>query len=235
MAFNLDKAIAGMSFGFPSSERIDETVGILLSYPATPEGHALLSVYTFELQMSWPRLYIEALLLLQRNAFVEEAAKTDSIRTLKKRKYDKNYREANNVKKVIDGSRDQMLGFDHKGRVRLVGIVQRRANDVLWSAVQLRPEVAAGSTAASSSMQFENSLAAELRPEVAASTTASLPMKIEDSVAGEIHPEVAAASTAASSSVQMDEESICYEVRPEVAAASTDASLVINDDDSSSD
>ena len=120
MAFNLDKAIAGMSFGFPSSERIDETVGIILCYPATPEGHALLSVYTFELQMSWPRLYIEALLLLQRNAFVEEAAKTDSIRTLQKRKYDNNYREANNVKKVIDGSRDQMLGFDHKGRVSAV-------------------------------------------------------------------------------------------------------------------
>ena len=106
MAFNLDKAIAGMSFGFPSSEQIDETVGILLSYPATPEGHAMLSVYTFELQMSWPRLYIEALLLLQRNAFVEEAAKTDTIHRLKKRKYDKTYREANNVKKVIDGSRD---------------------------------------------------------------------------------------------------------------------------------
>ena len=89
-------------------------MGILFSYPATPEGHAMLSIYTFELQMSWPRLYIEALLVLQRNAFVEEAAKTDSIRTLKKRKYDRNYREANNAKKVIDGSRDQMLGFDKK-------------------------------------------------------------------------------------------------------------------------
>ena len=210
MAFNLDKAIAGMSFGFPSSERIDETVGILLSYPATPEGHALLSVYTFELQMSWPRLYIEALLLLQRNAFVEEAAKTDSIHRLKKRKYDKTYRDANNVKKVIDGSRDQMLGFDHKGRVRLVGIVQRRANDVLWSAVQFHPEVATGSTAASSSVQLdENSICYEIRPKVAASTTASLPMKIEDSVAGEN--------------------------KDEVAAGSLDASLVIDCEDSSSD
>ena len=210
MAFNLDKAIAGMSFGFPPSEQIDEAVGILLSYPATPEGQALRSVYTFELQTSWPLLYQEALLVLQRNAFVEAAAKTDNIRTLKKRKYDRNYREANNVKKVIDGSRDQMLGFDHKGRVRLVGIVQRRANDVLWSAVQFYPEVATGSTAASSSVQMdENSICYEVRPKVAASTTASLPMKIEDSVAGEIHPEV--------------------------AAASLDASLVINDDDSSSD
>ncbi len=208
MAFNLDKAIAGMSFGFPSSEQIDETVGILLSYPATPEGHALLSVYTFELQMSWPRLYIEALLLLQRNAFVEEAAKSDSIHRLKKRKYDTNDREANNVKKVIDGSRDQMLGFDHKGRVRLVGIVQRRANDVLWSAVQLHPEVAAGSTAASSSVQMdEDSICYEVRPEVAASTTASLPMKIEDSVAGEIHPEVAAGSLGASLAINCDDSS----------------------------
>ena len=123
-----------------------------------------------------------------------------------------------------------------KGRVRLVGIVHRRTNDVFVSAMQFHPEVATGSMAASSSVQLdENSICYEIRPKVAASTTASLPMKIEDSVAGEIHPEVAAASTAASSSVQMDEESICYEVRPEVAAASTDVSLVINDDDSSSD
>jgi hypothetical protein len=114
MAFNLDKAIAGMSFAFPSVEQIEETMGILLSYPATPEGHAMLSVYTYDLQMSWPRLYIEALLRLQHNAFLEEAAKTDSIHRQKKRKYDKNYREAINVKKVIDGRRDQMLGFDKK-------------------------------------------------------------------------------------------------------------------------
>jgi hypothetical protein len=89
MAFNLEKAIAGMSFAFPSVEQIEETMGILLSYPATPEGHAMLSVYTFELQLSWPRLYIDALLRLQHNGLLEEAAKTDSIHRQKKRKYDK--------------------------------------------------------------------------------------------------------------------------------------------------
>jgi hypothetical protein len=211
MAFNLDKAIAGMSFAFPSVEQIEETMGILLSYPATPEGHAMLSVYTFELQMSWPRLYIEALLRLQHNAFLEEAAKTDSIHRLKKRKYDKNYREAINVKKVIDGSRDQMLGFDKKGRVRLVGIVHRRTNDVFVSAMQFHPEVATGSMAASSSVQLdENSICYEIRPKVAASTTASLPMKIED-------------------------DSVAGQIQDEVAAGCLDASLVINCDDSSSD
>ena len=95
-------------------EQIEETMGILLSYPATPEGHAMLSVYTFELQLSWPRLYIDALLRLQHNGLLEEAANTDSIHRQKKRKYGNNYREAINVKKVIDGSRDQMLGFEKK-------------------------------------------------------------------------------------------------------------------------
>jgi hypothetical protein len=208
MAFNLDKAIAGMSFAFPSVEQIEETMGILLSYPATPEGHAMLSVYTFELQMSWPRLYIEALLRLQQNAFLEEAAKTDSIHRQKKRKYDKNYREAINVKKVIDGSRDQMLGFDKKGRVRLVGMVHRRIHGEFVSAMQFHPEVATGSMAASSSVQLdENSICYEIPPKVAASTTASLPMKTEDSVAGQIQDEVAAGTLDASSVINCDDSS----------------------------
>ncbi len=199
-----------MSVAFPSVEQIEETMGILLSYPATPEGHAMLSVYTFELQMSWPRLYIEALLRLQRDAFLEEAAKSDSIHRQKKRKHDKNYREAINVKKVIDGSRDQMLGFDKKGRVGLVGMVHRRKHGEFVSGMQFHPEVATGSTAASSSVQLdENSICYEIPSKVAASTTASLPMKTEDSVAGQI--------------------------QDEVAAGTLDASLVINCDDSSSD
>jgi hypothetical protein len=197
MAFNLDKAIAGMSFAFPSVEQIEETMGILLSYPATPEGHAMLSVYTYDLQMSWPRLYIEALLRLQHNAFLEEAAKTDSIHRQKKRKYDKKYREAINVKKVIDGRRDQMLGFDKKGRVRLVGMVHRRIHGEFVSGMQFHPEVSSGSMAASSSVQLGSII----------SSTASLPMKTEDSVAEQFPNEVAAGTLNAPLVINCDDSS----------------------------
>ena len=95
-----------------------------------------------------------------------------------------------------------------KGRVRLVGIVHRRTNDVFVSAMQFHPEVATGSMAASSSVQLdENSICYEIRPKVAAPTTASLPMQIEDSVAGEIHPEVAAGSLDASLAIICEDSS----------------------------
>ena len=93
--------------------------------------------------------------------------------------------------------------------MRLVGIVHRRTNGEFVSAMQFHPEVATGSLAASSSVQLdENAICYEIRPKVAASTTAFLPMKIEDdSVAGQIQDEVAAGCLDASLVINCDDSS----------------------------
>jgi hypothetical protein len=145
MAFNLDKVIAGMSFGIPSREVVEEAIGMLLSYPATREGDAQLSVYSYGLQTSWPRLYHDALLLLQRNKASDDLDASIAARRSKKRKYDSNRRESIAVADVFSGHRDQDLGIDLKGRVRLVGSIRPRVRvslpDMVNAVVHLPPVV----------------------------------------------------------------------------------------------
>lgn len=160
MAFNLDKVIAGMSFGFPSSEQIDEAIGMLLSYPATQEGAALLSVYSFELQTSWPRLYHEALLLLQRTRAIEAIDASNAARREKKRKYNRDRDESIRVAEVFNGRRDQLVGIDLKVRVRLVGIVRPRRREshanMASASAALPPVVAGAGAGAAESMTDED-------------------------------------------------------------------------------
>ena len=73
MAFNLEKTIEDMSFCIPSRDQIDEAMGMLISYPATVEGAVHLAAYSYKIQTSWPLLYHEALLLLQRNQAINDA------------------------------------------------------------------------------------------------------------------------------------------------------------------
>ena len=85
---------------------------------------------------------------------------SNAARREKKRKYNRDRDESIRVAEVFNGRRDQLVGIDLKGRVRLVGIVRPRRREshanMASASAALPPVVAGAGAGAAESMIDED-------------------------------------------------------------------------------
>ena len=98
--------------------------------------------------------------LLQRTRAIEAIDASNAARREKKRKCNRDRDESIRVAEVFNGRRDQLVGIDLKGRVRLVGIVRPRRREshanMASASAALPPVVAGAGAGAAESMTDED-------------------------------------------------------------------------------